>query len=420
MKFANKKLLILGGKPIGSCEIVEYAKSEGAYVIVTDYLSKNMSAAKRIADECWDISTGDIEELKKMIISQKIDGIYTGVHEFNITKMIELCEQLNIHCYCTSEQWDRVDNKRKFKDMCIKYGIPVSKEYKIFDDCNNKELEEIKYPVIVKPVDGSGSRGFSICNNCETFKEGYQKAMKFSPTSSVLIEQCMDYRNSVIINYTIVDGKIIYSSMGDKKSKKVTENGAPTMSAVIYPSIYEQDYLKELDENVKKMFIEEGYRNGVIWIEAFCDNGNFTFNEMGYRFGGSLTYHVVKHRTGIDQLALQVEYSLNGKNDKLDISSFNPPDDVYMILPVHLKAGKITRIEGIEKLKLNPNLKQIVFVHYIGDVIEDWGSAQQVFAYIHFVEKNRKLANEFAKYIVDTIKVYDENGNQMLYNLYFE
>ena len=50
MKFANKKLLILGGKPIGSCEIVEYAKSEGAYVIVTDYLSKNMSAAKRIAD----------------------------------------------------------------------------------------------------------------------------------------------------------------------------------------------------------------------------------------------------------------------------------------------------------------------------------------------------------------------------------
>lgn len=37
-KFDGKKLLVLGGKPIGSCEVVEYAKKEGAYVVVADYL----------------------------------------------------------------------------------------------------------------------------------------------------------------------------------------------------------------------------------------------------------------------------------------------------------------------------------------------------------------------------------------------
>ena len=35
MKFSGKKLLVLGGKSVGSVELVQYAKSQGAYVIVT-------------------------------------------------------------------------------------------------------------------------------------------------------------------------------------------------------------------------------------------------------------------------------------------------------------------------------------------------------------------------------------------------
>ena len=417
MKFNNKKLLVLGGKPIGSCEIVEYAKSEGAYVIVADYLPKELSAAKRIADESWDISTGDTDEIKRLIIEKNVDGVYTGVHEFNITKMLIICKELNIPCYCTPEQWNNVDNKELFKNMCRKYGIPVTKEYDISPNLDEDELNKIDYPVITKPVDGSGSRGFSICHNSDELKVAYEQAIKFSPTESVLIEQYMDYENSAIVNYTLVNGEVIYSGIGDKKSKKVTEKGAPIMSAVIYPSLYEERYLSELDEKVRRMFKEEGYKNGVIWIEAFCKNGVFTFNELGYRFGGSLTYHAVKHRVGFDQLAMQVDYALSGINEEIS-TNYQAPDDVYMVLPVHVKPGKISRIEGIEELKKHKEFNEIVFVHYVGDQIEDWGSAQQVFAYIHFITRNRDEADEFAKYVVSTIKVYDENNNQMLFNLY--
>jgi hypothetical protein len=38
MNFENKKLLVLGGKPIGSIDIIEYALSKGVHTIVTDYL----------------------------------------------------------------------------------------------------------------------------------------------------------------------------------------------------------------------------------------------------------------------------------------------------------------------------------------------------------------------------------------------
>ena len=42
-----KKVLILGGKPIGSCEMTEAVNNMGYYSIVADYLSVDRSAMMR-------------------------------------------------------------------------------------------------------------------------------------------------------------------------------------------------------------------------------------------------------------------------------------------------------------------------------------------------------------------------------------
>lgn len=412
-KFKGKKLLILGGKPIGSCEIVEKAKSMGIYTVVTDFLSADESAAKRIADEHWEISTADIESLKERVLEERIDGIYTGVHEFNIRKMIELCEELHLPCFCSIEQWDALNDKRKFKELCKQYQIPIAKEYSAYE----VENDMINYPVIVKPADGSGSRGFSICNNKEELLLAYSKALKFSPNGQILIEQKMNYEKSAIINYTFVDGKCYFSGISDKQSRKVFESGAPIMSVQFYPSEYQDKYFKDLNDKVEKMFLDFGIRNGVIWIEAFCDNGEFVFNEMGFRFGGSLTYLPVNYFFGIDQLALQIEYALTGYNTQPKITKQNS-GDIYCILPVHVKQGIITKIVGVEKIENKKELIKIVPVHFLGDKIENWGSAQQVFAYIHFVVKSKTEAVKFMDFILQEYKVFDENDEDMLFNLY--
>lgn len=415
-----KKLLVLAGKPIGSCEIVDYAKKRGEYVIVTDYLPKEQSAAKRIADECWDVSTADVDKLVQLVRENCIDGIYTGVHEFNIRKMIEICTKTKLPCFCTLDQWDMLCDKRSFKSICRKYQIPVSTEYIVNTPRDIDNISNDSYPVIIKPADGSGSRGFSICRTSDELHIAYAKAVEFSETGSVLVETFMNYHNSAIINYTLVNGKAYFSGISDKLSEKVFEDGSPIMAAQFYPSLYESDYINSLNDKVKRMFEGIGLKNGVIWIEAFCDKGKFTFNEMGFRFGGSLTYLPVKHFYGVDQLALQIEYSLNGLNNNCSISEEKVCNDVYCILPVHVRPGIITRIEGLDEIKNCSCLEKIVPVHFLGDKIENWGSAQQVFAYIHFKGRNRDELNDFGHYIINTLKVYDEQDNQMLFNLYIE
>ena len=416
----QKKLLILGGKPIGSCEIVEYAKSKGIYTVVADYLPKEQSAAKRIADECWEISTADLCALKSAIKEEGITGIYTGVHEFNIEKMIELCEDINYPCFCTLEQWRTLNNKKAFKELCRHFDVPVTKEFSL-EHFTGEDID--KYPVIVKPVDGSGSRGFSICSNQSELKKAYNQALNFSDSKKVLIEKYMNYKNSVIINYTLVNGKIYFNGISDKQSKKVFKNGAPIMAVQFYSSVYEKEYLEKLNEKVKKMFLDYGLRNGVIWIEAFCDKGEFTFNEMGFRFGGSLTYLPVQHLYGVDQLGLQIEYALEGKykeNYILTEERRKEAEKYYCILPIHVRTGKIKSIAGIDELRQKRFVLKIVPVHFVEDQIENWGSAQQVFAYIHIVGNSKEDIEKYIDEILSVISVKDYNGEEMLFNLYKE
>lgn len=413
----GKKLLILGGKPIGSREVVSAAKSMGVYTIVTDYLPVESSPAKQIADEMWSVSTSDIDQLAELSKKAGVNGIYAGVHEFNIRQMIKLCKILDLPCYCTMDQWNALENKANFKKACKEHGISVTREY--FIDENSLEgLDEIEYPIITKPADGSGSRGFSICYDRDQLLEAYQKAKSFSETGSVLVETFMDYRYSVIINYTIIDGEVIFSGISDKRSKKVFDNGAPIMSLQVYPSEFEAEYIANVDSKAKEMLKALGLKNGVIWIEAFCKNGKFTFNELGFRFGGSLTYYPVMYYAGIDQLSLQIEYALLGKNDSNYREQRGKEFKNYCVLPTHLKPGRVKRIDGMENLQNKPYFYMFVPVHFEGDQIQSWGSAQQVFAYIHFLADSRTDISSIQEDIMKTLHVYDDEDNEMLFNLF--
>ncbi|MDE6553320.1 MAG: ATP-grasp domain-containing protein [Muribaculaceae bacterium] len=304
----ENKVLVLGGKPIGSVELVNRLHKHGAYVIVTDYLPKAESPAKKIADETWDISTGDIQKLVYKIKGSGITAIMTAVHEFNINRMLDLCEILSFPSYCNKDTWKYCDNKALFKELCLKNKIPVARTYDIEDVYNSAFFQ---YPVIVKPVDGSGSRGFHICNDLKDLEVFYKKAAEHSPSNTVLIEKYIPY-DAVIIHYTMIGGKCIYSGISDKISVKFKSSGASVMGIQTFPSKGEAAYLANLNEKVINMFENAGFSNGPIWIEAFFDGkSDFIFNEMGYRFGGSLTYYPVKYFTGIDQLDLMIGNALN-------------------------------------------------------------------------------------------------------------
>lgn len=414
--YEGKKMLVLGGKPIGSVELVKRAKELGAYVIVTDYLPIEQSPAKRIADECWDISTAEVNKLTDLCKVHHVDGISAGVHEFNINRMLDLCENLNFPCYCKRDTWVYCDDKVEFKKLCISNKIPVARKYDINSQSSEQQIDSLPYPVIVKPVDGSGSRGFHICNNAEELKAKYVDAECFSPTKRVIVEDYMPY-DAVIIHYTMHNGKCYFSGMSDKISRKFASTGSSVMGFQSLPSKGLNSYLKSLDESTRRMFENAGFTDGPIWIEAFYDGTDkFFFNEIGYRFGGSLTNYPVKYFYGIDQLDLMISSALSGNIPFTQTINESPRN--YCILPIHTKAGNIQHIVGEKDIKSMNNIYAYVPVHFEGDEIHDWGSAQQVFCYIHVLYDTYKDLKNTLNDVMKTIKAIDLNGNNLLFTLF--
>lgn len=407
----RQTVLILGGKPIGSVELVEYAHGRGDKAVVADYLPVSESPAKAVADDCWDVSTSDIDELTLRARNSGVTAVMAGVHEFNIERQIDLTEKLGLPQPFSRDQWIQFEDKVSFKRLCARYGIEVAKEYPV-----DADFASPCYPLAVKPLDGSGSRGFSKVEKQSELAAAIEYAKRFSQSGEAIVEDFIE-GDSVIIHYTLMNGKAYFCGITDKHSERAGSDGSPIMALQLAPSIHQPEYLSGVDESARAMLESTGVKNSPVWIEAFYREGHFIFNEAGLRLGGSMTNHLVKRLCAIDQM--EVLY-----NAATGLAPYRKPPvhderPRYAIFPVHVRSGVIGSINGIEEVERDRGHVATVWVHRPGDRIEAWGSAQQVLAYLHFCAPSVDALLDSMRLARASLSVRDaETGQEMLFSLF--
>ena len=118
----GKKLLILGGTAL-ACGTVEKAKQMGVFTIVTD--DREDSPAKKVSDASFMVSATDVEALVDLCKEQEVDGVLTTYHDRLLPYAQEVSDRLGLPYLATAEQLEMIRNKKKSKNLCIEYGIPV-------------------------------------------------------------------------------------------------------------------------------------------------------------------------------------------------------------------------------------------------------------------------------------------------------
>ncbi len=412
-KFAGKKLLLLGTNP-GTCDMVNYARSQGAYVIVTDNQPTEKSAAKRIADEAWPVSTADVDTLEKLAVQHQVNGIFAGVSEFNLEKALTLCERLGLPSYCTRQQWESCSNKRRFKQLCLANDIPVAKEYQFNSNYKPEDLIQIKYPVIVKPVDRSAGTGIGICRNDDEFRRAYDRAISLSQTNQAIVEEFVN-GDEIMAGYTIKDGQFSLSYTADRYANPQPSETVPLLQAVIYPSKYTDRYLRDLNDKVIKMFQSIGLANGFIFIQGALNSQGFHVFEANYRSGAATEYRFTSRVNGINFMEALVNYALTGKMNGCDLSLDNPRFNKYCCyLPLVSRGGLVGKIIGMENIRNKKSLIDVDKVYDLGDYIEKSGTLSQIhFKFLLIEDTIQELKNSIHE-IQDTVKVFDDKGNDML------
>ena len=412
----GKKLLLLGG-PSLMCDVIRKAKEMGVYTIVTDWYEPDISVAKKEADEYRMISSADVDALVQFVRDEHIDGVYTQYTDSALPYCQQVCEAAGLPFFITAEQEHLISNKRESKHLCMKYGIPVSKEFHITDEFLPEDLAAIEWPVLTKPTDNSGQRGITICNNTEELKKGYAYAKESSKEGAVVVEEYMrgDY---VVLNFTLQDGNLYLSGMADKPviDEKYANGLIRLPKGYIMPSEYLDLFYEKRFRNFEALAKGIGLRNGNWSVECVVRNNDFYVFEMQFRLGGMRHYTFVQAENGIDTLEMHIRFALTGKFEGYDLSELDTPyyKKTYCSLNMLLKDGTITRVEGLDILDRLPEVKSYLPMHQIGDKVEISGTVFQIFMKASIEAENRRDLDRVLGEIQNSVRVLDGNGNNML------
>lgn len=299
--------------------------------------------------------------------------------------------------------------KDYFKNKCREYGVPTIDEY------GPEDLDNIEYPVIVKPIDSCSSKGITVCHNRSELDSAIEYALSFSKNGKYLIERYMT-GDEVISYYVIQDGNPIFAGMCDRYTYKAREELVQLPTSYIFPSRHIDSYMKSTDPMVKNMIKGLGLKNGSIFFQAFEDKGLVRIYEPGYRLNGAQEHLIVSEISGIDAKELYINVALTGKASEKDLSLLSNPKhkQIACKLSPLVSLGKIKKLGGLEEIKNLPDVVSVNPSYNEGDTVTGEGTLKQIVCRFFIVSENKQKLTDTINKIYDLLVVSDENGNNML------
>ena len=406
----GKRLLILGGMRF-SCEIVKTAQAMGIYTLVADYNKIEDSPAKQIADEAVNLSVVDVDAVVNFVKINNIDGVFVGFNDMLLPYYAEICEKAGLPCYGTKDQFETLIAKDKYKALCRQFGVPTIPEYDLIDN-------DIQFPVLVKPVDSSGSRGITICHNREELRIAVETGRKASKSGKVLIERYMDGRE-VTVFWTFQNGNYYLSAFANRHVKHNQGTDViPLPVGYTFPSIFLPKYQNEVENNCKRLFRYLEIKDGMMFMQCKVEEGTCYVYDLGFRPTGSLEYKILKRVCGYDPLEMMIRYSLTGVMGTEDIALkvnplFNTPAFNVSCL---CAPGTIKEIKGVEDVKSFPEVEDVVIGHAPGETITEQmrGLLAQITVRILGSVDNKEDLLPVMQRIDDTIHIIGEQGEELL------
>lgn len=396
-----KRLLMLGGSLYQTYAIKE-AKRLGYYVISCDYLPSN--PGHRYSDEYHNVSTTDKEAVLQLAKSLNVDGIVAYASDPAAPTAAYVCEQLGLPT-SPFKSVEILSNKDLFRDFLQKNGFncPNAMGFTSYEEAL-AHIDEFRLPVMVKPVDSSGSKGINKMTDKSQLKNFVEDALSYSRGKRFLIEEFIVKKGHQISGDAFsVDGKLVFHCLGNEfYDPNCDKDFAPLGEC--WPFQMDHRYIEELEEQLQRLMTLLNMKSNAYNVEAIVGEDDKVYLlELGARSGGSLIPQVTERATGINMVTWVIQAAAG---DPIDLSVLSgkkemPIKGYWSNYMVHSdKTGKFQSISFDPDFEKNHlvdfvnDLKVGDEVHRfrdaqdcIGEFILKYDSMEQMFEVIKNIEK---------------------------------
>lgn len=359
-----KKVMFLGGDA-HQVSAIQYAKKQGYYTILCDYLEGNLGRFH--ADEFHCVSTTDKQSILEIAEELTIDGIVAFAPNAALETAAYVGEKMDLPFYST-ETVQLLSNKSLFRGFLKDNGFnyPKSKCFTSVKDTEGK-LNDFQFPLIIKPVDSSGSRGIARIDHMDEFEQAFENALSNSRIKVVIIEEYIEMTHECMIggDIVVINGEIKF--FGIINGHRDVENNPCIPLGNSYPTIIENERIVLVRQEIQKVIDLLGIKFGAMNIDViFGENERPYIIEINARNGGNMVSSLLRKATGVDLVGLSVEMAVNNKDYHFTENLTNQYFSTYYLRSY--ERGRLLNIDFNEKIKENI-IKKYMYKAY-GDEVD--------------------------------------------------
>lgn len=331
----QKKIMILGAG-VYQVPLIKTARQMGLYTIVASIPGEYPGFA--LADQIYFIDTRNKEAILKAAQKEHISGICTAGTDVAVASIGYVCEKMGLAGLST-ESAACVTDKKRMKEAFLREGVSTARCRTVLNPKEALEAAEgFGFPVVVKRVDSSGSRGITFVDHASGVKAAYECARKGSSRDYVLVEEMLSGRE-IGVDGIIWDGRVVFLAPHEKFVYHGRQTNVPAGHG--FPLNLSGEQTEELARQMQLAAEATGMERCPFNADVFIDGNKVSVIEIGGRTGATCIPELISIHYGFDfyekiiQIALGLPLDLPEK-EKI------PCMAKLLMSPVN---GRLTRVD---------------------------------------------------------------------------
>ncbi len=398
-----KALVLCGGIP--QIELINNLKRRGITTILADMNEK--VAGRKYADYFFPVSVLDVEAVKNLAIQEKVDFVITVCADQVLQVMAQVSEELGLPCYIDYATAKNVSIKTYMKRIFIENDIPTSK-YLIMDEIDDKEVETLRYPLIVKPVDSYSSRGVRKVQNRDELYNAFANAKKTSRTHNAIVEEFVT-GNELTVDVYVSEGAAHVLCIS--RLDKIPGADKFVICRTCSPANISKDVEQKVEKVAQGIADAFGIKNAPMLIQLITVGDNISVVEFCARTGGGDKFRLIKKVSGFDVVDAVVELTLGNKPT---VSAERPANKKIVNEFLYCNEGTFDRLEGFEELLKDDVITEYYQLKSQGAEMREIGSSGDRVAYFTIEADTYEQLQDKHREANKRIKAINIEGNDML------
>jgi biotin carboxylase len=393
-----EKILLLGGSS-QQVIAIETAKRLGLYTLLCDYLPDN--PGQYYADKFYQTSTTDKDAVLKIAEDEHISYIIAYASDPAAPTAAYVAEKMGL----PTNPYKAVEtlcNKDIFRDFLSihKFNTPRAAGFKSKEEVIT-DIKNFSLPIIIKPVDSSGSKGATVLRDLAGLDSAIDFAFTFSRLHRIIIEEFIEKKHPYLIGGDIFvsDGEIIQWGLMNCHRDNNVNPLVPVGKS--YPLLLESQDLQAVKNTLQRMITELGIKFGPMNVELIIDKNNRVFPiDVGPRNGGNMIPDLLGMIFGCDL----VEMSIRAAMGETIEGSYGDGHPYYATLNLHSeREGTFKCVDfshKIEKFIIRKNIYKKP-----GDKVNYFANASDAIGIIFFKFYCEEEMHNYLQNMSDYVKV---------------